>query len=269
MLGKATLWEWGEGPKGGNLCVFLQPVLAFGEKLAEMLVPKIWETPGNGGGSERAIPSFFQAKSKACPVPRNGSSFSLLRGPNPLKNDVPNTILSLRERGGACERPSLVWMREPAPREDCNMAEIDPARVRELLHYDPETGDFCWRVRRGQRAKAGAIAGSITSDGYRKIVIDKVPHLAHRLAVVWMTGETPGGRVTHRNRKRSDNRWKNIGKRLEAARHPRDERGVCAPGVTFCRKTLKYKATIKGRYLGLFYTPKEAAAACAGHRASA
>jgi hypothetical protein len=70
-------------------------------------------------------------------------------------------------------------------------APITAERLRELLHYDPETGVFRWRVRTAQRVRVGDVAGSKLRPGhrYRKIPIDRRGYSAARLAFLWMTGE--------------------------------------------------------------------------------
>jgi hypothetical protein len=64
-------------------------------------------------------------------------------------------------------------------------------RVRELLHYDPDTGVFTWRVHRGGLAKAGTVAGTPNGDGYRRLSIDGRPFRVHQVAWLYMFGELP------------------------------------------------------------------------------
>jgi hypothetical protein len=54
-------------------------------------------------------------------------------------------------------------------------------RLRELLHYDPETGIFTWKVGR-QKVKKNSEAGHFNHDGYKLICIDGRRYRAHRLA---------------------------------------------------------------------------------------
>lgn len=68
-------------------------------------------------------------------------------------------------------------------------------RLRELLHYDPETGVWLWRVSR-QGARIGKPAGS-TVGGYRRITIDGETYLCHRLAWLYVHGEWPSGWLDH------------------------------------------------------------------------
>jgi len=87
---------------------------------------------------------------------------------------------------------------------------ITHARLCEVLHYDPETGIFTWRVSRG-RAKAGNPAGRVNqSTGYIEIGLDDALIGAHILAWFYMHGEWPPSLIDHENRIRSDNRFLNL-----------------------------------------------------------
>lgn len=82
-------------------------------------------------------------------------------------------------------------------------------RIKEILHYDPNTGIFVWKVSRGSM-KAGSIAGSLDSHGYIQIKVDKILHLSHRLAILYMEGAFPVNHIDHINHIRNDNRYRNI-----------------------------------------------------------
>jgi hypothetical protein len=87
--------------------------------------------------------------------------------------------------------------------------ELTQARLKELLHYDPETGVFTWLVARGRYVKPGTAAGSHDRAGYLRIGVSCRIYAAHRLAFLYMTGETPT-EVDHINRVKDDNRWSNL-----------------------------------------------------------
>ena len=86
---------------------------------------------------------------------------------------------------------------------------LSAERLRELLHYAPETGLFYWRVSRGSVA-AGTPAGQPHSHGYVVIRIDGVTHYAHRLAWLYVYGEHPTREIDHRNQNRADNSIANL-----------------------------------------------------------
>lgn len=87
--------------------------------------------------------------------------------------------------------------------------ELTQCEVQRLLDYNQETGVFTWRVRR-QGTRKNKEAGCIHHEGYRVIGCNGNWVLAHRLAVLWMTGELPNGEVDHVDRNRSNNAWSNL-----------------------------------------------------------
>jgi hypothetical protein len=91
---------------------------------------------------------------------------------------------------------------------DSHVSEL--ALLKRLLAYDPETGEFRWRVGRARCIKAGALAGSRCPRGYRKITVAGKCYAEHRLAYLFMTGAWPEAEINHLNRDPSDNRWANL-----------------------------------------------------------
>jgi len=81
--------------------------------------------------------------------------------------------------------------------------------LKEILHYDPETGIFTWRVKKVYFLKVNDIAGYL-DQGYRKIRINSKGYRAHRLAFLYMNGEFPPDQVDHINHVKDDNRWCNL-----------------------------------------------------------
>ncbi len=135
--------------------------------------------------------------------------------------------------------------------------EIDREYLMHLLHYDPQTGAFTWMNPNSKRMRRGDRAGFLTNDGYLAIRIDGVPYRAHRLAVLYMTGEMPAEDVDHRNRDRLANQWGNL---REASRQQNtSNRSVTAKntsgvvGVRFEARRGKWLSRIKvnGRTINL------------------
>ncbi len=56
-------------------------------------------------------------------------------------------------------------------------------KVREYIHYDPETGILTWKKKPAKNIEAGTRAGSLKSNGYRYIRFDNFECLEHRF--IW------------------------------------------------------------------------------------
>lgn len=83
-------------------------------------------------------------------------------------------------------------------------------RLRELLHYDPSSGIFTWRVDRGVNKCKGNVAGTPDGGGHLMIRVDYRIYKAHRLAWLYMTGAWPSALIDHKDHDKSNNRWTNI-----------------------------------------------------------
>ncbi|AVX38533.1 HNH endonuclease [Yersinia massiliensis] len=91
------------------------------------------------------------------------------------------------------------------------MKELTQERLKELLHYEPDTGVFTWLVYRSFRAVAGSVAGRTNmTTGYIEIQIDGRRYKGHRLAWLYMTGEQASGHIDHVNEVKVDNRIGNL-----------------------------------------------------------
>ena len=133
------------------------------------------------------------------------------------------------------------------------------ARLREVLHYDTETGVFTW-LKSGSGRRPDLTAGRQHSEGYIHIGIDGRRYYAHRLAWLYMTGAFPKEQIDHKNADRSDNRWSNLREATQfqnnanARRSKRNKSGF--KGVSWAKKHKKWTAhiSVEGRQinLGLF-----------------
>ena len=84
-------------------------------------------------------------------------------------------------------------------------------RLKELLHYDPDTGVFTWLVYRNVNARVGGRCGHVEDRTlYRWIYIDDAKHKSARLAFLYMKGRLPSAHMDHINHIRSDDRWCNL-----------------------------------------------------------
>jgi hypothetical protein len=139
--------------------------------------------------------------------------------------------------------------------------------LRTLLSYEPKTGVFTWRVRRGGSAPAGSIAGSIDYRGYRYIGINGRYYRAHRLAWFYSHGVWPVDQIDHRNGFKDDNRLENLREatpllNTQNQRVPQSNNTSGFLGVSWNARLGKWMARIGSNgvysYLGAFTNPKEA-----------
>lgn len=147
--------------------------------------------------------------------------------------------------------------------------ELTAARLRELLHYDPETGVFTRLTRSAQKVKVGEVAGGLDCEGYLKLSVDGRRYQAHRLAWLYVHGIWPERGIDHRNGQRSDNRMENLraatqGENLQ--NRSLQSIGVSGRlGVGWDAKRCKWVASIKkggkSRFLGRYDSVDKASAA--------
>jgi hypothetical protein len=146
---------------------------------------------------------------------------------------------------------------------------IDPALLRELFDYNPETGNLHWKVHAARRRKPGEIAGCKDPTGRILVGINRKIYKAHRIIWAWMTGKWPDSQIDHINEDPSDNRWIN----LRVANQSQNMSNITITrgntsgfkGVSFIERTGKWRAYIgvdnRTIHLGTFPTKEEAIAA--------
>ena len=141
-------------------------------------------------------------------------------------------------------------------------------RLKELMHYDPETGVFTRRIDRGN-TRAGTVAGTTTSKGYGYVGVDGAQYMSHRLAYLYVYGEMPAGMLDHHDQDKGNNRISNL--RPATATQNKLNTGVRAhntsgyTGVSWRKETQKWLVQItvnrKTHNLGHFTSLEDAVAA--------
>jgi len=146
---------------------------------------------------------------------------------------------------------------------------ITQERLKELVSYDPETGEFTNLVTRGQ-IKAGCRPGYVRiQDGYYVMILDGRLYLGHTVAWIYMLGTLPPDEIDHRDLDKSNNRWSNLRAATPrqncANRRKRADSKQPYKCVTFHRKKWRYAVVVDGKrqWSKVFDTPELAHAAYA------
>lgn len=140
--------------------------------------------------------------------------------------------------------------------------------LRQVLEYNPRTGEFFWLVSKGA-VRAGEAAGSIYANGYRYIQVDGLDYRAGRLAWFFVTGEDPVDFVDHKDGCRDNNRFCNLRKATnsqnQANTGPKSTNTSGFKGVSWQPSRCKWIAMItidgKAKNLGRFANIEDAVSA--------
>ena len=136
---------------------------------------------------------------------------------------------------------------------------ITQKQLKEILHYDSESGVFTWKIKASTRSDVGDIAGTIDNKGYRRIGINNRYYRAHRLAWFYVYGVWPKNQIDHKNRIRDDNGIDNL-RDVNNSENSLNRTGSInkfgVVGLSWCDKSKKFysRITINGKtkYLGYF-----------------
>jgi hypothetical protein len=149
------------------------------------------------------------------------------------------------------------------------MDTLTQKELKEMLNYEPTSGNFTWVKATNRSIKVGDIAGCVDKLGYRAIKINGKIYKAHRLAFLYMTGKFPTDEVDHINHSRDDNRFVNLrhATRVENLRnqsmYSKNKSGFT--GVRWHEGASKWVANIgingKDKHLG-YFTDIDDAIAC-------
>jgi len=139
---------------------------------------------------------------------------------------------------------------------------ITQSKLKELLNYNPDTGEFTWLKTNSITVKIGDIAGTIDTNKYRRIGINGKRYMAHRLAWLYMTGNFPENYIDHINHNPDDNAISNLREATPSQNNSnakvKKNNASGYKGVEIDKKNKNYRANIwhnnKNIYLGKFDT---------------
>ena len=156
---------------------------------------------------------------------------------------------------------------------ECIMAKpmLTAQRLRDLLHYNPETGIFIRKVGRpGKKAGVGDVAGTIVGKGYVGIRIDGYKYKAHHLAWLYVHGAFPSLLLDHRDTDKKNNRIGNLRETTNAVNSQNRKRANANSksgflGVHYCATKKAWIASINlyghRKTIGRYPSPEDAHAA--------
>ncbi len=141
----------------------------------------------------------------------------------------------------------------------------DSDKLKELLSYDAASGVFTWKKSRG-RCSAGAVAGSLFSNGYVRVHFLKRDQLAHRLAWLYVYGDWPKCEIDHIDGNKQNNSISNLRECSSAEnKQNRVSSGRTSKhlGVSWSTRDKAWvsKITVDGKSYGLGYFKDELQAA--------
>lgn len=127
---------------------------------------------------------------------------------------------------------------------------LTQVRLKDILTYDQDTGEFFWNSGSYQNHVDGSLVGWREKSGYLRVMIDGKRYLLHRLAFLYVNGCFPEEQVDHRNRIKNDNRWCNL---READSHLNAcNRSSNNEIIGLSRQHNAYRVIIKGKHIGRF-----------------
>lgn len=149
-------------------------------------------------------------------------------------------------------------------------AHLTAQRLRELLYYEPATGAFSYRVKRGI-CNPGDPAGSQMVRGNHGIGIDYKRYAAHRLAWLYMTGHWPAKEIDHVDGNPMNNAWVNL-READSAQNKQNRHRPRSDNMSGLLGAMAHTPDANGRprwrariqldgkqiHLGLFFSPEEA-----------
>lgn len=144
-----------------------------------------------------------------------------------------------------------------------SVEQVSHERLLELFSYDPATGNLIRLKATGSRGLVGMIAGPKISgkDGYKRIAIDGIDYLQHRIIWFYVHGAWPEEQIDHISGVRHDNRLENLREVTQAQNSMNMKRRSTATnkysGVFFDRKHRKWHVSFRNKRIATYLNSEE------------
>ena len=140
-------------------------------------------------------------------------------------------------------------------------------KLKDALNYNPDTGEFIWKISKSGNRGIGSIIGTVDFKGYLRVKFENNSYYGHRLAWLYTHGKWPDGVIDHIDGNPLNNRISNlrdvshsVNSQNQVKRRSDNKSGFL--GVSFDMNAGKFRAVIqaggRSKHLGLFLNPEEA-----------
>jgi len=158
-------------------------------------------------------------------------------------------------KAGFINRPVIIFINDNFLMGNCKM--ITQKELKELLHYNPESGIFTRKISTSSKAMKGYSAGTLNKvSGYIQISINYKIYKAHRLVWLYVYGVWPKDEMDHINHIRDDNRIVNLREVNNQENHKNMSVNVSntsgITGVVWNKKREMWQSQIKINYKCIF-----------------
>lgn len=142
---------------------------------------------------------------------------------------------------------------------------ITAERVRQLLVYDPATGEFRARIARG-KVRVGDLVGWYRKGGYHMMCLDWRIYRSHRIAWLYVHGKWPSQDLDHKDGNPGNNCIENLREATDSQNLGNMKKPITnksgRKGVSWHKLAGKWQVHIRvdgdNKYLGLYTNLDEA-----------
>ena len=139
---------------------------------------------------------------------------------------------------------------------------ITQAEIRRLFYYNKKTGILRWKIKPSKHSniKIGDEAGSIGSNGYKRVQVNNKHYYVHIIIWIGMTGYKSENDIDHKDRNRINNKWNNLREISKQCNQRncsiRKDNTSGIKGVSFCKRDNKWLSRLainkKQKTIGAF-----------------